>query len=243
MSADTATIPAGASVSASIDLRNGALVALDTPVALTGNVLTFLASDDGLTFYDLYIDGQPYAEPAGINQRIGFDRGEFSGVNFLRIRSGTALSPSVQTSDATFNLIGVIPVVEPSPMRTINIERIGIIKAFPPFSPLEVGAVTFNWSRKLAPNETITEVKSFALTVMGPAGSTDPTPSTRILGIASIQGGQVSQRFGNWQQGIGPIWYLVEAVAETSLSNTLVADGIIPVGVPADWCWADYCGC
>jgi len=224
-----ATIPAGASVTASIDLTNGALLGLIMPPAFTGTQLTFLASNDGLDFRDFEIHGNAYTETAGVNEWIVFTDNPFYGVPYLKIRSGTLNSPSVQQFDATFQLIGTVQTVEPNARRTLIADAPGYIGAWPSMQATKEGdTITADLTDCLDVGETISSIAYFVLSVVGPYGVTDPSPDIRALGTASISGGLVSQRFGNWQ-AIPKILYRVDIQVATSTGNSPEFFGYLPV--------------
>lgn len=225
----TATIPAGGSMTAWIDLTNGPLLALIIPAAFIGSSLSFEASNDGITPYEFVIDGNLYAEPASVNQWIIFNQGEFDGVSYLKIRSGSLASPTLQQYDATFQLIGTVQPVFPNARRKLQAEGPGYIGIWPTMLATREGdVITADLTDSIDLDEAISSISFFVLSVVGPDGVTDTALSSRNLGTPSISGAQVSQRFGNWQ-AIPYILYRVDIQVETSTGNSPEFYGYLPV--------------
>lgn len=228
--AGEATIPAGASETAVIDMTNGYLIALTVRPGFSGSDLSFLGSDDGTDFYDIERTANPYIEPAGPKEWVVFGE-RFAGINYLRIRSGTLLNPTVQQYDAAFDLIGTVQTVEPNLLDMLPNDG---TEAAPGFigqwagmlATAQSGTITANLA--LNPGETITAICFFVLSAVGPYGVNDTTPTTRSLGTPSISGAMVSQRFGNWQ-AIPNILYRVDIQVETSFGNSPEFYGYLPV--------------
>lgn len=97
---ETGTIASGASLSASIPLQGRTLAGVYFP-SWTAAVLTFQASHDGTTWYDVRNeDGTEYTLTAAANSYIGCSNAvPLFGAQFLKVRSGTASSVVNQGAD------------------------------------------------------------------------------------------------------------------------------------------------
>lgn len=107
----TATILAGQSLSAGVDLSAGRLVRIRTPRSWTTANLTFqCASDNVLANYrDLYdrMGKQVMMNTIKVSTVIGFpaDITHFLQGAWIKARSGTAAGPVVQPADASFDFV------------------------------------------------------------------------------------------------------------------------------------------
>jgi hypothetical protein len=102
----TATIPAGQAVSNSIDLTAGNLTMLMTPTDWTPANVSFLVSEDNVTFRDLYDPGGfEIVKSMGPNRAINIDTSYSSGSLYLQIRSGPANNPVIQAADRIFTAV------------------------------------------------------------------------------------------------------------------------------------------
>ena len=107
------TISPGQSLSAAVGMGADTLVGISMPAAWVAAALTFQVSIDGETWQELYADtGTEVTIPstaAAAGQFIvlpTFPSYIWRGVNLLKVRSGTAGAPVVQTAGATITLIG-----------------------------------------------------------------------------------------------------------------------------------------
>lgn len=107
MSAIPATIAAGQSLSAEIDLGAMTLVGIAMPAAWTAASLTFQISfDGGVTWLEHYnSSGSETTFTVATGQYIAVDPTLWRGVNALKVRSGTAAAAVVQTGGAALGLI------------------------------------------------------------------------------------------------------------------------------------------
>jgi hypothetical protein len=97
------TIPAGESLSDSLDCSAGDIVRITMPKEWDNAAITFQASTDDVGYNDLYgPDGQELrvATKAGVG--ILLDVSRTLAVAFLKIRSGSADEPVPQTEQRTF---------------------------------------------------------------------------------------------------------------------------------------------
>lgn len=85
----TATIPNTFQLSGAIDLGQKRAVGLILPAVFTGTSVTFHASADGVTFYDLYQDGALLTVAVGTSRRVALDPLAFFGVQHLKIKSAS----------------------------------------------------------------------------------------------------------------------------------------------------------
>lgn len=90
----TVTIANGAAISGNVELT-APMFGIDMPAAWTAADLTFQVSADGGTYSDLYDElGVETNVKAAASRAIRFTNpGQWLGVRFLRIRSGTAAAP------------------------------------------------------------------------------------------------------------------------------------------------------
>lgn len=86
-----------------------ALVGIAMPATWTAANLTFQVSDDfGATFNNLYDkDGIEVTVVASASRYIILVPGSFAGINYLKVRSGTAGTPVAQGGARTIRLISI----------------------------------------------------------------------------------------------------------------------------------------
>ena len=101
----TLTIANGASLSGAVDLKGRKLVAIDMPSAWTAASLTFQASPDGVTYDDMYDGATERAITVAASRYMMLNIGDWIGVRFLKIRSGTAGTPVNQGGARTITLV------------------------------------------------------------------------------------------------------------------------------------------
>lgn len=235
------TIAASTSITPEIYLVTPGLAAIET-AAWTPAVMSFTASvDNGATDQSIYFRGNEYAIPIGATQFQQIDGNIFLGVTALRLRSGTLGAPVPQVSAAALTLVGSFsggtPFISPNPSCTRILEAPlpGYAGVFPSFTASVDDTCTFDLSGQLsqcaAPIETITSAQ-FALSVIGPIGTTDGAPQTRILSLFGVTGTDVSVQLGGWQSGVPYILYRLDVICTTSRGNTLSAWGYVPVYSP-----------
>ena len=102
-----ATIAAGQSLSPEVDTGAQTLVGIAMPASWVAALLTFQVSvDGGVTWNEMYASTGVEVEFAVAGgQYIAVDPTLWRGVNAVKIRSGTAASPVVQTSAAALLLV------------------------------------------------------------------------------------------------------------------------------------------
>jgi hypothetical protein len=102
----TATIANGASLSGAILLGAGVPLALEMPAAFTGTSITFQGSDDGVTYQNLYDDAaQEITVTVAASRNVTLPASLLAGYKFLKLRSGTAGSPTAEGGDRTIGII------------------------------------------------------------------------------------------------------------------------------------------
>lgn len=104
-----ATIAVGQSLSNALDVRQYAIFQLLLPAGMEGTTLTFQTCDtyDG-TFADLYENGTEVSltVAAGRAESLDTIAGALAGALFLKVRTGTSASPTVQAgADAVLRLV------------------------------------------------------------------------------------------------------------------------------------------
>lgn len=82
------------------------LVAIIMPASWTTADLTFQASNDDTTFYNFYnAAGTEVTVEADASRWIGIDPVDFSGVAYMKVRSGTSGTPVAQGADRTLTFL------------------------------------------------------------------------------------------------------------------------------------------
>lgn len=107
-----------------------------------------------------------------------------------------------------------------------------------PMDPGQEETVTFDFGRALSPGVTITGDITITCTVAEDSTVCDPTPSSRIIGSASIgtspwsglAAQAVLQRFGNCVAGC---LYVLQCTCMTSDGDTPSVWGHLPVDMPS----------
>ena len=89
----------GQSESDVLKLVSETIVGLYMPSAWDAADLAFTASQDGVSFSDVYDVGAPLAVQADAGQYVPLDFAKFVGVSFLKVRSETGGAPVNQTAD------------------------------------------------------------------------------------------------------------------------------------------------
>lgn len=104
-----ASIGAGASLSASIDLGDdNRFAGLQLPATWTAAVITLQGSHDGVTFADIYTSGIELSLPAAISRMILVDRNMFAGVRYIKVRSGTGTVPVLQVALVSLQILRLV---------------------------------------------------------------------------------------------------------------------------------------
>jgi len=102
----TATIPAGGSLSNSVDLTVGSMVMLFTPSDWTPADLSFRVSEDNVTFYSLYdVTGREVLRPMGANRAVPVDSSLTAAALYVQLFSGQRQNPVEQEAVRVFTVI------------------------------------------------------------------------------------------------------------------------------------------
>ena len=107
LSSQEASIANGASLSGAVVLPPAEyLCGISMPAAWTAANLTFQASFDGTTYYDLYDqDGTELNITAAASRHIVLNPDNFWGFKWLKVRSGTTGTPVNQGAARTITLL------------------------------------------------------------------------------------------------------------------------------------------
>lgn len=96
----------GTAVSAALPMGATRICAIIVPATWTTANLTFQASDDGVTYYNVYdIFGSELTATAAASYYILLDPKLFACTRFLKIRSGTNGTPVNQGADRTLKVL------------------------------------------------------------------------------------------------------------------------------------------
>ena len=101
----TAVIENGGSLSGAVDLGGRKLVAIVMPSSWTTAGLTFQASPDGVTYYNLYDGGTERGLTVAASYYSALAIGDWVGIRYLKVRSGTAGTPVNQAGARTITLV------------------------------------------------------------------------------------------------------------------------------------------
>lgn len=103
----TFVIANGQSLGEAIDLTDVRALAIQTPASInSATALTFRGSVDGSTWANLYDStGTEVSVTAAASRFIALDPAIFAGVPYIKVRTGTAGSPTAQAADITMTLV------------------------------------------------------------------------------------------------------------------------------------------
>ena len=101
----TASIDNGASLSGAVDLGGRKLAAIDMPAAWTAANITFQASADGITYDDLYDNSTERSLTVAASRYLMQNIGDWVGLRYLKIRSGTSGTPVNQGASRIITLL------------------------------------------------------------------------------------------------------------------------------------------
>jgi hypothetical protein len=98
----TVTIANGQSLSAAFCVGQGVPLSVQMPAAFTGTALTFQGSGDNTTYQNLYDDaGNELSVVVAASRNVKLPASDLAGYPFLKIRSGTAGTPTTEGADRT----------------------------------------------------------------------------------------------------------------------------------------------
>jgi len=102
------TIPSGQSLSGAVDLGGRTLGAIQMPAAWDAASMTFEASLDGVTYFNLLDDtASEVTLTVAANDLLRLTLSDWQAFRWLKFRSGTSGSPVNQSADRVISLIGV----------------------------------------------------------------------------------------------------------------------------------------
>jgi hypothetical protein len=101
----TAVIASGASLSGAVDLGGRKLVAIVMPGTWTAASLTFQASPDGVTYYDVYDGATERALTVAASYYSALAIGDWVGLRWIKVRSGATGTPVNQAAERTLTLV------------------------------------------------------------------------------------------------------------------------------------------
>lgn len=103
---NAATIGTGTSVSGAVDVHGTNLVGIIAPAGWDAAALTMQVSVDGSTWFDLFdTSGAEVSIVVTAGKFIGIPATALSGLDFVRLRSGTTAAAVNQTADRAFTLV------------------------------------------------------------------------------------------------------------------------------------------
>lgn len=112
LASGSVTILGGLAVhAAGIDLKAGRFHHFTTPAGWSASDITFLVSDDDVTYTDLYDKNGEVKIPAALvaaSRTFVLDLPTFFGIRCVKIRSGTGAAPVNQAADRTITY-GTVP--------------------------------------------------------------------------------------------------------------------------------------
>jgi hypothetical protein len=101
----TCTIENGGSLSGAVDLGGRKLVAIDMPASWTAASLTFQASPDGATYDNMYDGATERSLTVAASYYSMLNIGDWIGVRYMKVRSGTSGTPVNQGGARTITLV------------------------------------------------------------------------------------------------------------------------------------------
>jgi len=102
----TVTIPAGQTLSGSVDLTSGSLAMVVGPSDWSPANISFQVSSDNTIWADLFdLAGVEVIKPIRVNSAVILDPTLSQAVNYLRVRSGPRDNPIPQAADRVLTLV------------------------------------------------------------------------------------------------------------------------------------------
>lgn len=99
----------GASLSPAYNLGGHVLTGVYMSAGWTAASLTFQASHDGATYYNVYTSAGETSIATAAGVYVAMTGDDFFGVNFIKVRSGTAGTPVAQAAERTLTLMCGVP--------------------------------------------------------------------------------------------------------------------------------------
>jgi hypothetical protein len=104
----TGSILAGQALSTSVNITSADPALIIMPLGWNGAdaFLTFQISYDGITFYDLFDSaGREVKLPLMPNTVVRLDATLTRGINYVKMRAGSRVSPIIQTAQRDFSVV------------------------------------------------------------------------------------------------------------------------------------------
>lgn len=101
----TAVIASGESLSGAVDLGGRKLVAIVMPAEWTAAGMTFQASPDGVTYYNVYDGATERSLSVAASYYSALNIADWVGIRWVKVRSGTAGSAVNQGAERTITLV------------------------------------------------------------------------------------------------------------------------------------------
>jgi hypothetical protein len=105
-----ATIASGQSLSAAICVGAGVPLAVQMPAAFTGTSLTFQGSIDGTTYQNVYDGSMEVSVDVAAGRTVVLPAAALAAFPFLKIRSGTAGSPTSEGGDRVLTVLNQVQI-------------------------------------------------------------------------------------------------------------------------------------
>ena len=102
---EVCSIASGQSLSGAVNLGGRIPVGVYMSAGWTAAGLTFQASPDGVTYYNVHTETAEYTVTASAGICVAFDSANFYGANYFKVRSGTAGVAVNQGADRSLTLM------------------------------------------------------------------------------------------------------------------------------------------
>jgi hypothetical protein len=101
------SIPSGTAImAAGVDIGGAGIVRILMPAAWTAAALTAQVSQDDATYYDLYdATGTEWSATVVAAHAVALDITTFTGIRFIKLRSGTGAAPVAQAATRSLTLV------------------------------------------------------------------------------------------------------------------------------------------
>ena len=98
------TIPSGAGGLSPAVFIGGTLTGIQMPVTWVAAAITFQHSLDNVTYNDLFLSGTEVSITVLAGQFVQLNPTDFCDIRYLKVRSGTSVSPVDQTANRVIQL-------------------------------------------------------------------------------------------------------------------------------------------